>query len=722
MGLARKKLRLSGTLPYGRYRAGRVISMAGFMNPREKLNEGEVITDLGLKDLTRQTLTNGGLFLDDLGLDITKPGQPVPESNGVPRIFLLKDGRITSLEQENLEVGSRQFWEAAMLGQVFAYPAGEKHPVQIQARKVGSSEKIKVQLSEPLDPEKLPEPEIGARPTVPRKPRFYHRWFRFFGNNRKICSDWDAYVKSDSDWRARRESVSAACKATAETIRQQLGGKRTADFLIPEKGAAEDAKQAHSEEKARSFSAAKLRVNQEFLGRTEEIVEAVGTLYQPRPEKHEDWTKPDPEHPDPAHTGDVYTEEQFALLKPLELNGAAVGGQPVTDREFAGLAMCAALDPDIALEAQRVVAPTEPLIAAYRKDGFSEADAKEIIMGNSSEYYTSTMMDVPPRADSGNFFKAAVEPGRESAHRALQEYCAGNKAAMADMLSRMVALFGRESLKNTAMDPKYFARNRIAMDMVRLMERDPELMALAKQKYEERENGFHQRNPRYLPPASFEEHLKTFRQVEELDKLKDKQYAAKIKLLEARLDGRELSAEEKEACTKDILRYNLLTDQMRGEVFRCFLGKPNEYNKVHLEMEEHARTVVLANSGQEENAANSNAGSSLPADPANIMISSLGGRCFYKPPVMNKLGNPKAMEDLDRGLDNLIRAEGLDKAGTRELSDKLAVDEHRQYQDNKLTEKMLRANANPDNQANRDAPEKNLEKPDNKVRPTGFAV
>ena len=64
------------------------------MNPREKLNEGEVITDLGLKDLTRQTLTNGGLFLDDLGLDITKPGQPVPESNGVPRIFLLKDGRI----------------------------------------------------------------------------------------------------------------------------------------------------------------------------------------------------------------------------------------------------------------------------------------------------------------------------------------------------------------------------------------------------------------------------------------------------------------------------------------------------------------------------------------------------------------------------------------------------------------------------------------------------
>ena len=96
---------------------GRVIEV------RNNLNEGEIITDRALNVLNNNTISNGYQFLEKLGLNLLNPGDKFEDSYGVPRVFLFKDGKTSSLEEEGLEVGSKAFWEAAMKGQVFAYPA-----------------------------------------------------------------------------------------------------------------------------------------------------------------------------------------------------------------------------------------------------------------------------------------------------------------------------------------------------------------------------------------------------------------------------------------------------------------------------------------------------------------------------------------------------------------------------------------------------------------------
>ena len=94
-----------------------------------------------------------------IGVNISKPGDNVPTNNGVPRIFILDEkdpARPRSLEEENVAVGSLLFWELAQKGRLFAYPSGQKEPVQLQLKvpKMGAPE---VSVSEPLStqPEKL---------------------------------------------------------------------------------------------------------------------------------------------------------------------------------------------------------------------------------------------------------------------------------------------------------------------------------------------------------------------------------------------------------------------------------------------------------------------------------------------------------------------------------------------------------------------------------------
>ncbi len=193
---------------------------------RSQLNEGEGVADNALEALTKRTVRNGSLFLRQLGLDMTEPGAPVPETNGVPRIFMLKDGRIRRLQEENITVGSRKFWETAMLGQIFAYPAGEKHPVQLQAWKVGSSSAIQTALSKPLEPGKIPDTDTGLPPQVPDKPRWYHRLFKF-GRNRRLCDRYDRYLVEKENWRKNKDDAAKKSKSAAETIQTSFGSGRT---------------------------------------------------------------------------------------------------------------------------------------------------------------------------------------------------------------------------------------------------------------------------------------------------------------------------------------------------------------------------------------------------------------------------------------------------------------------------------------------------------------
>ncbi len=657
---------------------------------RSQLNEGEGVADNALEALTKKTLRNGSLFLKQLGLDMIEPGAPVPETNGVPRIFVLKDGRIRRLQEENITVGSREFWETAMLGQVFAYPAGEKHPVQLQAWKMGSSAAVQADLSKPLDPDKLPDTDTGLPPDVPAKPRWYHRLFKF-GRNRRLCDRYDRYLVERGNWRKKKDAAAKESKSAADAIQAEFGSRRSSAALSAEKAEKESSIEKHREAFALAAAKSKLANKRYSKDGPKKAVEAVQSMYKATPERRKAWTIPDPAHPDPEHKGKAYTEAQFQTLRPIMLDGLKVGDKPVTESDFASLAMFAALDPKIGFEAQRVTSPPEPLVQTFMADGFTEEEAREIVTGNSSELYTLTMMSVPPRADSGNYFQCAVQPGRESAQKALQAYQEGKKEAMAEILAGMVGVTGRECMKETALSDQYFARNRMAMDMVKLMERDPVLTAMVKEKYEAKEKAFHQRHPKYVKYASFEDQIRIFRQVEKLDELRKNSEESQISLLQARLGETELSEAEQASCAKDILKYNLLSHQFKVQSQMCFSpGKTTEHNRIYNEMEEHARSLTEG----KITGVMSSGGSSVPGDAVAVMITGLGTRCVRKPEVMNKLTSEKAMAELDLGLDKLMKEECLDKAGPRELSEKL-VENNRLYSDDKLVEKFQKANPQP---------------------------
>ncbi len=657
---------------------------------RSQLNEGEGVADNALEALTKRTVRNGSLFLRQLGLDMTEPGAPVPETNGVPRIFMLKDGRIHRLQEENITVGSRKFWETAMLGQIFAYPAGEKHPVQLQAWKVGSSSAIQTALSKPLEPGKIPDTDTGLPPQVPAKPRWYHRLFKF-GRNRRLCDRYDRYLVEKDNWRKNKDDAAKKSKSAAETIQTSFGSGRTFAALSAEKAEKGAFIEKHREAFALSAAKSKLADKRSVKDGTQKAVESIQSMYKATPELRKAWTIPDPAHPDPEHKGKAYTEAQFRTLGPIRLDGLKVGNEPVTESEFASLAMFAALDPKIGFEAQRVTSPPEPLVQTYMADGFTEEEAKEIVTGNSSELYTLSMMSVPPRADSGNYFKSAVQPGRESAQKALQAYQEGKKEAMAEILAGMVGVTGRECMKETALGDQYFARNRMAMDMVKLMERDPVLTAMVKEKYEAKEKAFHQRHPEFVRHASFEDQIRIFRQVEKLDELRKNSEASQISLLQARVGETELTEAEKKKCAKDILKYNLLSHQFKVQSKMCFSpGKTTENNRIYNELEEHARSLTAG----KVTGVMSTGGSSVPGDAVAVMITGLGPRCVHKPEVVNKLTSEKAMAELDLGLDRLMKEEGLDKAGPRELSEKL-VEENKLYSGDKLVEKFHKTNPQP---------------------------
>ena len=70
---------------------------------------------------------------ETIGIILNEDGM-TPKSADAPRIFALKDGKAVTLEEGNMQIGSPAFIEAALKGELFAYPSGEKRPVQVQGK------------------------------------------------------------------------------------------------------------------------------------------------------------------------------------------------------------------------------------------------------------------------------------------------------------------------------------------------------------------------------------------------------------------------------------------------------------------------------------------------------------------------------------------------------------------------------------------------------------
>lgn len=653
--------------------------------PQKTATDQPPFRDKDIEYLNKNSIVDGSVFLDKLGLDITHVGDKVAVNDGIPRIFVMKDGKISTLEENQMEVGSRSFWEAANMGQIFAYPAGGRHPVQIQMERESGAPTVK--LSDPLDPGKDIPVKTPKEPKMPREPRWYHRLFKF-GNNRIVCDKYDQYVRDHKAWKDNAVAEAAKAKTLAEDINHACGAHRTAGFTAGEKGKAAEARQKFSEARALMRAKEKVASVEPDVRITDKVIGDALSFYKPKPELHDEWIKKNPNDPKDTHKGTIYTKEQFDLLKPITLtDDLKVGGQKVSDREFGVLAMFSSMEPDIGMAAQEVQTPTEGLMNAFVSENFTEDEAKAIITANSSELTTRSLMLGVPRSDSGNYIAPAIQPARERALQALQEYRDGDSTKLAGILARMVGDVGRTSMANITFSDNMLGQNQMAAEMLDMMHRDPKLEAAVRQQYEQSEARFHANHPEFVKPLSFDEQVGVIRNVQKLEEIRKKSMEAKKQLLDARIKGEELSPEDKARCTRDILKTNLFTNQyVQANSNATSVSNRNKQTKEYHDLVDHSKQMMVK---YPSSAFSAKGGSSTPASPGAMLITGLTQRTIPKPELMDVLGNPAAMSKFDAAIDDLIKREGLDKATTRQLSDQLTMADA--FTGTSLEQKMLRA-------------------------------
>ena len=635
-----------------------------------------------------------------------------PQRNGMPTIFLVKDGKVTTLEESGLWMtkkdegsvkGNSEFAKAVLRGEVFAYPAGERHPVQLQAR-VNPDDKhsFTVTCSAPLKPGEV---KLAPEPAVTRPPRWYHRAFKFWGNNRKICADYDASKAAHDKWaRTAREA-----EAAAGAIEEKFGAKRTQAVLdaeLTETFRSADAKRVADNQTALADSAKNMNLLEKGIGNAME-------LYAPKPVFKEEYTRGDDK---------LYTQESFQQLNSTDLDPSTVkiGGKPVTDREFASLAMFGSLDPDLMIKTQNdnAVDKPGPILESLQREGYSEDVSKRLV---GMTIGTSSTVDVfvgDPRIHG--YFGNAINGGRDNAADALKAYASNDKTKLAAILANGLVYAGEMVGATSAVNKQSVGVKGMAQlskEMLDLMERDPELKELTKKQFEKTETAicteisrqiekYDPERKNILKPKSFDDTVKLVNNFTKLTELEQKGLEAQHRLADAQAREVDLLPEEKRDCIKDILKANMadaIYEQERKE--RADLetdwklklpngehpsnlpsGEPNnkvpvegKHNSARFAQEEYIKALEQKGPhyewipGEGYDMVNPDLPPEewVPKGVTYTVLRTMNDRFTEKAPTINRMGQPERMEELDRQAEQILEQDGLDKLSLEELNKKL---------------------------------------------------
>ena len=596
-----------------------------FLPQRNELTQEErgKLTDEKISELNRYLSQQKGDFAQTYGIDLSDPNASAERPGRTPRAFLLKDGKVSTLQENNIKPGSREFWESAMKGQLFAYPLGEKDPVQLQAW-IGLAGPV-FESSGPLIPGKeVPFPEEPATPKPPTEPKqptypemehpkpdpvpepgeepprpgVFTRIAAFFGrkaSKEKIArhNEWtqnctlfeeyqvklqehleekesldetyltrvgnyqkmigqhvinvesykvqsELYEVNHKAWEAedtQKDMLRQAREASGQIIANTFGASRTEEVLQAEK----------EEEKIRS----KLEMANSAYKHGEAGFQNGMTLFAPKPRIKEEWIQ-----------RGRYGKADFEKLSEIKLDGMTVGTEPkqVTDEEYAALAAFANLTRENGLKIAKISSPplidAEGTARAFEEIGYTREEFSDLLIGQAVPAVIQDVMQFDhPRNPMGQYFEDFLEPARQRAGKALQDYQKGNKQELAEILSRGMEFADQTARMGADFNETTQAVTRMASHAAALMERDPELKAMATEAYEKRENAMHERHKDFAGPRSMEDILNNLKNYEKLRDLQTKECAAREKLVRNQTGELKLSDAEKKDCLRDIMRH-----------------------------------------------------------------------------------------------------------------------------------------------------------------------
>ena len=602
--------------------------------------------------------------LRSLGIFVNSRRPVMPTNDGEPLIFMVKDGKAMTLEEGNVKFGARDFGEAMKMGQIFAFPAGSREAVQL--RFSSENPPVKAGYSKLTD---FPKFEQPPELTHPQEPRWYHRLFRF-GNNARICEAYDAEQQRIREWEAKTKAAKAQAEEMGNAImaiEQRFGATRSQDVLDRELA---DWREAE-EQTVRAKLESTVRAKQNASKLVETYVEVVDNMYAAKPQVQEKFVK---DNLDGTTNEKVvvaaYDRETFGRFTDADIDPEKVqlGGKPLTEKDFATVALYAAHDPEVAyLNQKNAVNDPEPIIADFAKEGVNREDAMEALLCSNCTAYSIDILNGEKRIQH---YVGAINEGRKRAAEALKAY-PGDKTKLAEIFSRAVAHTGAPMgvLSNTGSE----GYARMGVRAIELMDRDPELRRMAKERYDKRTSGLAQRHGQLFRFVSFEDQIKAIRGQNEFSAIQQRGAEGELTLAKANLnrDGVPLTPEERQKAVRDVLKAKhtrAVFTQQRRNADRAAnrseeAGRFEDYTMDLLSRYPDAMTPKgLARKG---------AGSTLPGTMPTIVLGGVRDGMADKCEIVFDMTNPKWSAALDQTLDQIIKEDGLVKLSEAELLEKL---------------------------------------------------
>ncbi len=678
-----------------------------FLPQRQELTqeEREKLTDEQIALLNQNLSLSDKFFRKRFGIDLSDPNATAERQGRTPRVFLLKDGKVSTLQENNIKPGSREFWECAMKGQVFGYPLGEKDPVQLQAwigvegltYEQGKPLKPDEELPFPKKPQppqeikgpkepKNPNPDPVAEPgQEPPRPSVFTRIAAFFGrkaSKEKITRhrEWTQNNTAYQDYQEKLQEYLADKDDLDEEYANAMSKFYSLKAAIPSQESAVVARkeayevdskvwETENEHKDQLTQEAKnsAQIIADTFGaaRTEEVLQAEKdeaktmddkiqalseyregeasylngmSLFGPKPHIKEDWIR-----------DGSYSAKAFSALSEVKLDGMTVGTEEprqITDEEFAALALFANLTPENGLKWAKTSTPPmideEETMKAFEELGYTREEVSNLIINQACGVMVlDSLQPEHPRNPMGLSLTEFLEPARQRTMKALQDYKNGDKRALAEIISRGMEFTDQAARQGENFSVPTQSLTRMADHLADLMERDPELKAMAKENYEKRENDLHERHKNFAEARSMDDICNNLKNYKNLRELQKKSSEAQEKLILAGEGKLNLSDAEKKDCLRAVLRNKAIRTS--------YLDQLSRTNKAALKCIDEEKQHV------QDKYANDPKMNSLPKTYDLYMVM----HCVKKAPegepaVLDMVGSEKWLKDIDNAVEKTI--------------------------------------------------------------------
>ena len=600
-----------------------------------------------------------------LGIVVEDNGELRNYTEDVPRLFIMKKGEdgsdmMMDLKEAGIERGSREFWQQVQCGNVFAYPAGDKEPVQLQVD--ASTNKPQIRFSKPVTAKTFPPAP------APRRPSIFARIGQIFSDRlRQQCATYDNWV---ADQRINFNKMNMNANKRENSGKLNTEKKDISNYL------------SKKQERIRTEKNKEIRDDLDKkanngLSKKEGRMNAV-TMFQPVPETR-------PNLLSDKTTSRFYSQEQFNKLEAypdLKLSDIKIGGKRLENDDFAAIAMAASIKPAYAVKNPLMLAGGGGVYVDVYQNvvGLSKEDAQSLCASSFDGVLSRDLMDIgSERGLNGSAIEPMAVPGRRDAKNALQKYNPNDPESKRDLAKILAYGIKRAAQDISTQDGKLQERvhnyYHMAGKLTEYLDRDPDLMRLAK------EEG--------MDPK----HVKAVRGMAELDRLDTQRTSAERTLYTAAVGNRALEENVKKQVLRNILKANLAESSIVNEaekteddpkVLEAYMKlKEQEYTKPsrkNFQNEEDYNNAVKEY-GRNVNEQKINpkplapGGKLWPGTPEKMMYSM---KFLYNPVPKTalSLATEKGSAQLDAMVDEIIEKDKLMSLGTAELGEKLRQKEY----------------------------------------------